>query len=620
MYPEAWTATSPLPSTPTAPPNHHLVSMVTNKCNDTISPEASKYHFYGWAFVVPMAFVLIVAMLVTVFGNILVILTIWRHHGMRTRTNLFLANLALADILVGVLDMPFSAVTLIQGDWEFGSGLCQLNAFTNGLGLMTSTHTLMLISIHKYISITRPFSQVMTTGVISLMIGAAWLWSIIYNLAPFYGWTKVIYKKGATQCGPVMPCTLLERTHSYCNTLINLVTPIVVMIFCNVRIFRAVGRHLNRMRQTSNMDFRNTVLQQRRITVTLVIVIVCFFLCWTPYTVYSCMIALSKSHDWVPLILNPISYWCGYINSACNPVIYALRSPSFRQGYKEILFGRSTDGVSTGSFYSGTLTKAFRHNSKPKGRFYRNRNNNVLLKSNKNINKSNGAAHHTLKSSQSSPNILSTLPNGIHATDKSSDQILKVDDSIGKPWRSIQIPNNSNTNGSIHGSLEDILSRRKVGTSDECIEMRGVKKSNDNIDSDEVKVNDKLLAPELPLVTISRMAVSSDVGVAEAADENLKEDSNLETLSLALGGSLEKLHRQITQRRLRRHGGALHREGADTQSNKLLHPNDDAVSSKSSKSLRSSFYALFRKSTDIFNSQTKCSDEIELPVDRNEGK
>ncbi|KAG8230186.1 hypothetical protein J437_LFUL006118 [Ladona fulva] len=186
----------------------------------------------------------------------------------------------------------------------------------------------------------------MSTGVICTMIAFAWLWSVIYNLAPIYGWTKVAYKLGATQCGPIMPKTPLEKSHSYCNTLINLITPIVVMIFCNVRIFRAVGQHLTRMRQTSNMDFKNTVLQQRRITITLVIVIVCFFLCWTPYTVYSCMIALSRDPKWVPLILNPISYWFGYINSACNPVIYALRSPSFRQGYKEILFGHSE--VSTG--------------------------------------------------------------------------------------------------------------------------------------------------------------------------------------------------------------------------------------------------------------------------------
>ncbi|XP_071451322.1 beta-2 adrenergic receptor-like [Hetaerina americana] len=619
MISEAWTtAVNQSPLSSTLPPGL-VVPALRNKCNDTTSTEESKFHDYGWGFVAPMAFILIVAMLVTVFGNILVILTIWRHHGMRTRTNLFLANLALADILVGVLDMPFSVVTLIQGDWSFGQGLCQLNAFTNGIGLMTSTHTLMLISIHKYVSITRPFSQAMTTGVISLMISAAWLWSTIYNLAPFYGWTKVAYKKGATQCGPVMPCTPLERSHSYCNTLINLVTPIMVMIFCNVRIFRAVGQHLNRMRQTSNMDFRNTVLQQRRITVTLVIVIVCFFLCWTPYTVYSCMIALSKNHEWVPLILNPISYWCGYLNSACNPIIYALRSPSFRQGYKEILFGRSTDGVSTGSFYSGTLTKSFRYNSNPKRRYYKSRNNNVLLKNQRPTNKTNGAPHRPIKSSQSSPNILNTFPNGVHA-EKYRNQILKVEDDIRKPWKSIQIPNIANTNDSIHASLEDIQLRQKVESSDEGIEMC-VKKLSVDINSEEAKPNEKLLTPDLPLVTISRMAVSSDLEVGELPEEKHppKVNSNLESLSLAFGGSLEKLHRQITQRRLRRHT-ALHKESADIQDNKLLHPNDDAASSKSSKSLRSSFYALFRKSTDLFTGQTKSSDEIQLPVDRSESK
>jgi 7 transmembrane receptor (rhodopsin family) len=85
--------------------------------------------------------------LASVVGNGLVVATIARHRGMRTRTNLLLANLAAADILVGAIDMPFSFLALTKGSWVFGKPLCQFNAFTTGLALMASIHTLMFIRL-----------------------------------------------------------------------------------------------------------------------------------------------------------------------------------------------------------------------------------------------------------------------------------------------------------------------------------------------------------------------------------------------------------------------------------------------------------------------------------------
>jgi len=39
---------------------------------------------------------------------------------------------------------------------------------------------------------------------------------------------------------------------------------------------------------------------------TLVIVMVCFLLCWSPYIVYSCMLLYMDEKDAVPKFLNPI--------------------------------------------------------------------------------------------------------------------------------------------------------------------------------------------------------------------------------------------------------------------------------------------------------------------------
>ncbi|CAN7997771.1 unnamed protein product [Ixodes pacificus] len=309
-----------------------------------VSP--STYYYYGDAAVSVMAVLILVFMVLAVLGNAMVVLTVVRHRGMRTRTNMFIVNLAVADILVAVLDMPVSLATLLRGDWTLGYGFCQFNGFTMALLLMCSIHTLMYMSVHKYVSITRPFSRAMTKRRVGFLIAAAWLWPFFCALTPFLGLTKIVYKIGASQCGPAYPHSMKMYAHSALITVTNYFVPLIVMGFCYFNIFRAIGEHMTRVKATSNISLHNSVTQQKRINVTLVLVLLCFLFCWTPYMIYTFVVNSRTSKTKVPYILNPVAYWFGYLNSACNPIIYAFRSPSFRHGYKELLFGSGVTVVS----------------------------------------------------------------------------------------------------------------------------------------------------------------------------------------------------------------------------------------------------------------------------------
>ncbi|XP_064456441.1 octopamine receptor beta-2R-like [Ornithodoros turicata] len=350
---------APIFPNPSSVPEVNATTFIEYQETRTTTAAASKHHhvlfddmtkntayYYGDTIVSIMAVLLVLFILCSIVGNVMVILTIFRHRGMRTRTNMFIVNLAVADILVAVLDMPVSLITLLKGDWILGYNFCEFNGFTMALLLMCSIHTLMYISVHKYISITRPFSRAMTKQRIIILIAASWLWPLFCAVTPFFGITDIVYKRGASQCGPAYPRTLLQSLHSLVISFTNYFLPLGVMMFCYVSIFRAIGHHLSRVQATSNIGLHSSVIQQKRITITLVLVLVCFFLCWTPYIVYSVFVNITKNKAAVPYILNPIGYWFGYMNSACNPIIYAFRSPSFRHGYMEILLGRGMGTVS----------------------------------------------------------------------------------------------------------------------------------------------------------------------------------------------------------------------------------------------------------------------------------
>ncbi|KAL4222843.1 hypothetical protein ACF0H5_018883 [Mactra antiquata] len=278
-----------------------------------------------------------ISMLCAICGNLMVIIVVFRHKGMQTRTNMFLVNLAIADFLVGVLLAPFSLTTLFCDRWIFGDFMCKMNGFLNAVGFIASIHTLMYISLHKYVSITRPFSRILNRWKILVMSAAAWIWAIICAILTMFVLSKVVYKPGAMQCGAEYPKNKLEYLHHVIISSTNFFIPLAIMIFAYARMYCEFRSHANRLRKNTTLQSDQILAQQIQVTKTLFIVLTCFILCWLPYFFYSSYVSTIKDKSQILAWSNPAAYCFMYMNSGCNPIIYAWRSPSFREGYKEIL-------------------------------------------------------------------------------------------------------------------------------------------------------------------------------------------------------------------------------------------------------------------------------------------
>lgn len=74
----------------------------------------------------------LIIFLLAVVGNVLVILTLVHNKRMRTVTNLFLLNLAISDLLLGIFCMPFTLVGMLLRDFIFGELMCKLLPYLQG--------------------------------------------------------------------------------------------------------------------------------------------------------------------------------------------------------------------------------------------------------------------------------------------------------------------------------------------------------------------------------------------------------------------------------------------------------------------------------------------------------
>lgn len=81
-------------------------SWLNNSLNSTGLDEEPERNYW--------ALVLVLFPFLTLFGNVLVILAVYRERSLQSATNYFIVSLALADLLVAVVVMPFAVYVLVS--------------------------------------------------------------------------------------------------------------------------------------------------------------------------------------------------------------------------------------------------------------------------------------------------------------------------------------------------------------------------------------------------------------------------------------------------------------------------------------------------------------------------
>lgn len=91
--------------------------------------------------------------LLAVIGNTLVIIVILKTKTMQSITNIFIANLALGDVLIGIFSIPFQFQAALLQRWVVPYFLCPVAPFIKNLTVCVSVFTLAVIAIDRYIAV-----------------------------------------------------------------------------------------------------------------------------------------------------------------------------------------------------------------------------------------------------------------------------------------------------------------------------------------------------------------------------------------------------------------------------------------------------------------------------------
>uniref|UniRef100_A0A3Q3X9L6 Adenosine receptor A2 n=1 Tax=Mola mola TaxID=94237 RepID=A0A3Q3X9L6_MOLML len=296
---------------------------------------------------------LVIAVL-AVAGNVLVCWAVCLNSNLQSITNFFVVSLALADIAVGLLAIPF-AITISTGFCANFFGCLFIACFVLIL-TQSSIFSLLAIAVDRYIAIKKPlrYSSLVTGQRAKAIITLCWLLSVGIGLMPILGWNTTAPTSsngcpaGLTEC--LFEGVVTMDYMIYFNFFGCVLLPLLVMLVIYAHIFMAARRQLRLMGLKVAQNpapgettappraCRSTLQKEVHAAKSLAIIVGLFALCWLPLHIINCFNYLcrdcGRSHIWVMNIAIILSH----ANSVVNPFIYAYRIREFRQTFWKILY------------------------------------------------------------------------------------------------------------------------------------------------------------------------------------------------------------------------------------------------------------------------------------------
>uniref|UniRef100_A0A3Q4C0J2 Relaxin-3 receptor 1 n=1 Tax=Mola mola TaxID=94237 RepID=A0A3Q4C0J2_MOLML len=271
-------------------------------------------------------------------GNLLVLFFIRvRQERKKSRVNFFVLNLAVTDLQF-VLTLPFWAVdTALDFSWPFGDAMCKIVLSVTVMNMYAGVFFLTAMSVTRYWSV----ASALKNGSARRCCSAKWVCALIWTLAtvataPTPIFSTVINVTGEKLCLLRFPGGQhwLALYHIQ-KILVGFVIPMSIVSVSYILLLRFV--------RSRTMTTRNPK-RRSRVTRSVTIVVLSFFLCWMPnhaITLWSVLVKLNaanwdKAYYVVHTYVFPLTVCLAHTNSCLNPVIYCLMRKEFRKKLRDL--------------------------------------------------------------------------------------------------------------------------------------------------------------------------------------------------------------------------------------------------------------------------------------------
>lgn len=262
-----------------------------------------------------------------VLENLMVLIAIWKNNKFHNRMYFFIGNLALCDLLAGIV---YKVNILMSGKRTLSLSytIWFIREGSMFVALGASTLSLLAIAIERHLTMIkmRPYDANKKYRVF-LLIGTCWLISVSLGALPILGWNCI---NNLPDCSTILPL-YSKKYVVFCISIFIAILVAIVILYA--RIYILVKSSSRNVTNHSNSERSMALLR------TVVIVVGVFIACWSPLFILllidvACRVkecAILYKADWFIAL--------AVLNSAMNPIIYTLASKEMRRAFFRLVCG-----------------------------------------------------------------------------------------------------------------------------------------------------------------------------------------------------------------------------------------------------------------------------------------
>uniref|UniRef100_A0A8D0GS03 G-protein coupled receptor 83 n=1 Tax=Sphenodon punctatus TaxID=8508 RepID=A0A8D0GS03_SPHPU len=281
-----------------------------------------------------------VIIVMSLFGNLLVCHVVIKNKRMHSATSLFIVNLAVSDIMITLLNTPFTLVRFVNSTWVFGKAMCHISRFVQYCSLHVSTLTLTAIALDRHQVILNPLKPRMSLTKGTLSISVIWVMATCFSL-PHAIYQKLFqynYRESTVRslCVPDFPEPeeLVWKFLDLSTFLLLYLLPLLIISITYTRLAKKLWLR-NAIGDITTQQYITHHKNKKKSIKMLVLVVVVFAVCWFPLNCYVVLISSLgiKTKNSLYFAL----HWFAMSSTCYNPFIYCWLNDGFRSELKSLL-------------------------------------------------------------------------------------------------------------------------------------------------------------------------------------------------------------------------------------------------------------------------------------------
>lgn len=285
-----------------------------------------------------------ISMVLSLIGNVLVLLIFYRNKTLRTAVHYFIMNMAVSDLIYPVVFLPFRiSAAYLDNEWlvrgVFGNILCKIAWNAGNISNFVSTVSMVVIAVDRFHAVLFPMRPtLLSRKKCRFIIIATWLAALGFCSHLIYAVQLVSNHSKRYRCllkwTPASQTIVVVKIFLISFLCLTIGSAVVLTVLYSTIITRLYS-------QKGDVNLANEVIRKRarenrRVTWMLLTVVILFYLVWTQ--AYIVNFAIFLKHD---VILPCFYFWLGgsafsLLQPVVNPIVYFVFNGNYRRGIKEM--------------------------------------------------------------------------------------------------------------------------------------------------------------------------------------------------------------------------------------------------------------------------------------------